>query len=186
MRSEIGRMTLEKTFEEQDIVTQAVARIVNEAARAWSIECLRHEIQDIIPLASIKQAVEMQAEADRRKRDGTSDIWRQFKFTLLGYAGAVDSRLKQAAIESEVLTESAITNAALLPRVQRVSTQLFYMLVLLSESSAQRLLEHAGDGEGLLSWHRLVHFRGLFAAPSRCKIDVHRSKQHALFNADKC
>ncbi len=118
--------------------------------------------------------------------DGRSDIWRQFKFTPLGYAGAVDSRLKQAAIESEVLTESAITNAALLPRAQRVSTQLFYMLVLLSEGSAQRLLEHAGDGEGLLSWHRLVHFRGLFAAPSRCNIDVHRSKQHALFNADKC
>ena len=118
--------------------------------------------------------------------DGRSDIWRQFKFTLLGYAGAVDSRLKQAAIESEVLIESAITNAALLPRVQRVSTQLFYMLVLLLEGSAKRLLEHAGDGEGLLSWHRLVHFRGLFAAPSRCNIDVHHSKRHALFNADKC
>ncbi len=117
--------------------------------------------------------------------DDRSDIWRQSKFTLLGYAGAVDSRLKQAAIESEVLIESAITNGALLPRAQRVSTQLFCMLVLLLEGSAKRLLEHAGDGEGLLSWHRFVHFRGLFAAPSRCNIDVHHSKRHALFNADK-
>ena len=45
MRSEIGRMTLENTFEEQDTLNQAVVRILNEAARAWSIECLRHEVQ---------------------------------------------------------------------------------------------------------------------------------------------
>ena len=50
--------------------------------------------------------------------DGTSDNWRRF-------------RLKQALIESEVLKEPAITNAALPPRDQRVSTQLYYMLVLL-------------------------------------------------------
>ena len=88
--------------------------------------------------------------------DGSTDSWRQFKFTFLGYAGAVDSRLKQAMIESEVLPEAATTNSALPARDQRVSTQLYYMLVLLLEGSAQRLLEHAGDGEGLLSWRRLV------------------------------
>ena len=88
--------------------------------------------------------------------DGSTDSWRQFKFTFLGYAGAVDSRLKQAMIESEVLPEASITNSALPARDQRVSTQLYYMLVLLLEGSAQRLLEHAGDGEGLLSWRRLV------------------------------
>ena len=86
--------------------------------------------------------------------DGSAD--RQFKFTFLGYAGAVDSRLKQPMIESEVLPEAVITNSALLARDQWVSTQLYYMLVLFLEGSAQRLLEHAGVGEGLLSWRRLV------------------------------
>ena len=88
--------------------------------------------------------------------DGTTDNWRQFKFTFLGYTGAVDSRFKQALIESELLQEAAITNAALPPREQRVSTQLYFILVLVLEASAQRLLEHAGDGEELLSWRRLV------------------------------
>ena len=88
--------------------------------------------------------------------DGSTDSWRQFKFTFLGYAGAVDSRLKQAMIESEVLQAAAITNSALLAGDQRVSTKLYYMLVLLLEGSVQRMLEHAGDGEGLLSWRRLV------------------------------
>ena len=53
------RLTLEKTFGKRDTLNQAVVRIVNEAAGAWRIECLRHEIRDIIPLASIKQAIEM-------------------------------------------------------------------------------------------------------------------------------
>ena len=88
--------------------------------------------------------------------DGTADIRRQFMFTFWGYAGAVDLRPKQAKIESDVLQENAIMNSAFLVRDRRVSTQLYYMLVLLLEGSAQRLLEHAGDGEGLLSWCRPV------------------------------
>ena len=68
VRSEIGRVTLDKTVEERDTLGQAGVMIVNEAARAWCIECLRYEIRDIIPPASMKQAVEMQAEAEHRKR----------------------------------------------------------------------------------------------------------------------
>ena len=78
------------------------------------------------------------------------------EFTFIRYAGAVDSRLKQAMIDSEVLQEAAITNSALPPMDQRVSTLLHFMLVQLLEGSAQRLLDHAGDGEGFLSWRRLV------------------------------
>lgn len=68
MRSEIGKMTLDKTFEERDALNHAIVTIVNEAATAWGIQCLRYEIRDIIPPTSIKQAMEMQAEAERRKR----------------------------------------------------------------------------------------------------------------------
>ena len=69
MRSEIRSMTLEKTFEERVSLNQAVVRIVNETARAWRIECLRYEIRESIPPASIKQAMEMQAEAEHSKRE---------------------------------------------------------------------------------------------------------------------
>lgn len=68
MRSEIGKLTLDKTFEERDALNSAIVQIVNEAAQAWGIQCLRYEIRDIIPPTSIKQAMEMQAEAERRKR----------------------------------------------------------------------------------------------------------------------
>merc|ERR1711972_483190 len=68
MRSEIGKMTLDKTFEERDLMNSAIVSIVNEAAQAWGIQCLRYEIRDIIPPSSIKQAMEMEAEAERRRR----------------------------------------------------------------------------------------------------------------------
>ena len=58
MRSKVARMTLEKTLEEQDTLNQAV--------RAWSIECLRRYSRD--PLVSIKQGMEVQAEAEHSKR----------------------------------------------------------------------------------------------------------------------
>ena len=63
--------------------------------------------------------------------DCTTDNSRQFIFTFLGYAGAVDSRLEQVMIESEVSQENAIMNSALPARDERVSTQLYFMLVLL-------------------------------------------------------
>ena len=80
--------------------------------------------------------------------DSSMDNWRQFKFTSSGYAGAVDGRRKQAMIESEVVQEAAIMNSALPVRDQHASIQLYHMLVLVLEGSAQRVLEHAGDGEG--------------------------------------
>ena len=57
-RSKIMRTTLGNTFEEQDTL--------NQARRAWNIECVQYEIQGIISPASTKA---MQAEAERRKRE---------------------------------------------------------------------------------------------------------------------
>lgn len=68
MRSEIGKMTLDKTFEERQALNEAIVQVVNDASSAWGISCLRYEIRDILPSASIRLAMEMQAEAERRKR----------------------------------------------------------------------------------------------------------------------
>ena len=59
-------MTLEKTLEERDTPDQAVVRTVNGTARAVSIQ---YEIREIISPASVEQAMGMQAEAERRKRE---------------------------------------------------------------------------------------------------------------------
>merc|ERR1719221_776212 len=68
MRSEIGKKTLDDIFQERNSMNARIVSVVNEAAKPWGIEVLRYEIRDVIPPPSIKQAMEMQAEAERRRR----------------------------------------------------------------------------------------------------------------------
>ncbi|KAL7200212.1 hypothetical protein ACSBR1_032182 [Camellia fascicularis] len=68
MRSELGKMTLDKTFVERDSLNVKIVQAIDEAAKNWGLKCLRYEIKDITPPKGVKQAMEMQAEAERRKR----------------------------------------------------------------------------------------------------------------------
>ncbi|TVU42902.1 hypothetical protein EJB05_09326, partial [Eragrostis curvula] len=68
MRSELGKITLDKTFEERDTLNEKIVRAINEAATDWGLKCIRYEIRDITPPHGIKAAMEMQAEAERKKR----------------------------------------------------------------------------------------------------------------------
>ncbi|KAI3889416.1 hypothetical protein MKW92_008969 [Papaver armeniacum] len=68
MRSEIGKITLDKSFEERDRLNDNIVSKVNERAIEWGLKCLRYEIRDITPPIGVKAAMEMQAEAERKKR----------------------------------------------------------------------------------------------------------------------
>ncbi|WP_448211312.1 SPFH domain-containing protein [Colwellia sp. MEBiC06753] len=68
MRSEIGKMELDKTFEERDAINSAIVSAINEAAQTWGVQVLRYEIKDIIPPQSVMNAMEQQMKAEREKR----------------------------------------------------------------------------------------------------------------------
>ncbi|KAL3846045.1 hypothetical protein ACJIZ3_003448 [Penstemon smallii] len=68
MRSELGKITLDKTFEERDTLNENIVISINEAAQDWGLRCLRYEIRDISPPAKVREAMEMQVEAERKKR----------------------------------------------------------------------------------------------------------------------
>lgn len=71
MRSELGKLTFDRTFEEREILNLAIVKNINEAAHEWGVQCMRYEIRDITPPANIRKAMELQAESERQKR---SDI----------------------------------------------------------------------------------------------------------------
>uniref|UniRef100_A0A6A7G9U8 SPFH/Band 7/PHB domain-containing membrane-associated protein family n=1 Tax=Hirondellea gigas TaxID=1518452 RepID=A0A6A7G9U8_9CRUS len=68
MRSELGKITLDKTFEERENLNLNIVKALNSASLTWGIECLRYEIRDISPPESVRSAMNMQAEAERMKR----------------------------------------------------------------------------------------------------------------------
>ncbi|KYL31222.1 stomatin 2 [Pseudoalteromonas agarivorans] len=68
MRSELGKMELDKTFEERDLLNTNIVAAINQAAEPWGIQVLRYEIKDIVPPQSVMEAMEAQMKAERVKR----------------------------------------------------------------------------------------------------------------------
>jgi len=68
LRSVIGRMELDKTFEEREAINLAVVSVLDEAATNWGVKVLRYEIKDLTPPAEILRAMQAQITAEREKR----------------------------------------------------------------------------------------------------------------------
>nr|MBP6719796.1 paraslipin [Rhodoferax sp.] len=68
LRSIIGKLELDKTFEERDIINSQVVQAVDEAALNWGVKVLRYEIKDLTPPAEILHAMQQQITAERGKR----------------------------------------------------------------------------------------------------------------------
>ncbi|AFT68336.1 SPFH domain / Band 7 family protein [Alloalcanivorax dieselolei B5] len=68
LRSVIGKIDLDKTFEERSEINMEVVKAVDEAAQPWGVKVLRYEVADINLPASIKDAMEKQVRAERERR----------------------------------------------------------------------------------------------------------------------
>jgi regulator of protease activity HflC (stomatin/prohibitin superfamily) len=68
LRSVIGKMELDKTFEERDAINASVVSALDEAAANWGVKVLRYEIKDLTPPQEILRAMQAQITAEREKR----------------------------------------------------------------------------------------------------------------------
>jgi len=68
LRSVIGKIELDRTFEERESLNQQVVSAIDEAAQNWGIKVLRYEIKDISPPKTVMEAMEKQMKAEREKR----------------------------------------------------------------------------------------------------------------------
>src|SRR5512142_938758 len=107
LRSVIGKMELDKTFEEREHINSAVVAALDEAATSWGVKVLRYEIKDLTPPREILHAMQAQITAEREKRAviATSEGKQQEQINLANGA-------RQAAIaQSEGEKQAAINNA---------------------------------------------------------------------------
>ncbi|HML76400.1 MAG TPA: stomatin-like protein [Anaerohalosphaeraceae bacterium] len=68
MRSVMGKLELDKTFEERDVINSAIVAAVDKASDPWGVKITRYEVKNIYPPQSIKDAMEKQMRAEREKR----------------------------------------------------------------------------------------------------------------------
>lgn len=95
MRSEIGLLELDRTFEEREYLNTKVKQALQLASTKWGIDCMRYEIKDIKPPEQIKRSMELQAESERIKRS-----------KILNSEGERDSAINAAlAIKQSLILE---------------------------------------------------------------------------------
>ena len=118
LRSVIGKLELDKTFEERDIINAQVVNAIDEAALNWGVKVLRYEIKDLTPPSEILHAMQAQITAERGKRAliAASEGRRQEQINIAtGEREAFIARSegeKQAAINNAAGQAAAITALA--------------------------------------------------------------------------
>lgn len=68
MRSEMGKIELDRSFSERDMLNDSIVKAVDEASDPWGIKVNRYEIRDITPSHNVQEAMEKQVRAEREKR----------------------------------------------------------------------------------------------------------------------
>mgnify|MGYP001010953092 CR=1 FL=1 len=134
LRSVIGRMELDKTFEERDDINRTVVASLDEAAVSWGVKVLRYEIKDLVPPQEILRAMQAQITAEREKRAviATSEGKRQEQINLAEgqkqaaiakSEGEKQAQINNAQGEAAAITEVANATAAALMRVAEAIRQ---------------------------------------------------------------
>jgi regulator of protease activity HflC (stomatin/prohibitin superfamily) len=118
LRSIIGRMELDRTFEERDHINGLVVAALDQAAASWGVKVLRYEIKDLTPPKEILHAMQAQITAEREKRAviATSEGAQQQQINLAAGARAAaiaqSEGLKQADINTAQGQAAAILSIA--------------------------------------------------------------------------
>lgn len=96
LRSEIGKMDLDKTFEERDAINTAIVMAIDNATDPWGVKVLRYELKSITPPRDVLEAMEKQMRAEREKRA-----------QVLNSEGDRDSKINRAeGLKQEVIKHS--------------------------------------------------------------------------------
>jgi regulator of protease activity HflC (stomatin/prohibitin superfamily) len=107
LRSEVGKMELDKTFESRDEINHKVVSVLDEAGRTWGIKVLRYELKSLTPPESILRAMQAQITAEREKRAviAKSEGQRQQEINI------ADGARQAAILQSEGAKQSQINKA---------------------------------------------------------------------------
>jgi len=107
LRSEVGKMELDKTFESRDEINRQIVSVLDEAGRNWGIKVLRYEIKSLTPPETILRAMQAQITAEREKRAliAKSEGQRQEEINL------ADGEKQAAVLRSEGEKQAAINKA---------------------------------------------------------------------------
>merc|ERR1719369_635617 len=107
MRSEIGKIALDTLFRERDHLNTHIVQQINAASESWGIQCMRYEIRDIRLPARVQEAMQMQVEAERKKRAAVLESEGIMAAEINIAEGKKKSRILQSEAEKQELINEA-------------------------------------------------------------------------------
>ena len=117
LRSAIGKLELDKTFEERSTINQEVVAALDAATSPWGIKVLRYEIRDITPPATVMQAMEKQMRAEREKRAVIAQSEGEMQSQINRAEGAKQAAIAESEGKMQSLKNQAQGEAALIETV---------------------------------------------------------------------
>ncbi|MEN9543923.1 MAG: hypothetical protein RLZZ598_756, partial [Pseudomonadota bacterium] len=123
LRSIIGKMELDKTFEERETINAAVVSALDEAALNWGVKVLRYEIKDLTPPAAILHAMQAQITAEREKRAliAASEGRRQEQINIA--TGQREAAIARSEGEKQAEINKALGEAAAISAVAEATAE---------------------------------------------------------------
>ena len=123
LRSVIGKLELDRTFEERDIINAQVVQAIDEAALNWGVKVLRYEIKDLTPPKEILHAMQAQITAEREKRAliAASEGRRQEQINIA--TGEREAFIARSEGEKQALINRAEGDAASITAVADATAQ---------------------------------------------------------------
>lgn len=107
MRSEVGKIDLDKTFEERTTINSAIVSAINDASRTWGVKILRYEIKNIRPPENVLNAMEKQMQAEREKRA----VILQSEGEKQSAVNVAEGQKQKVVLESEAVRQKQINEA---------------------------------------------------------------------------
>ncbi|MCH2191409.1 MAG: paraslipin [Gammaproteobacteria bacterium] len=159
MRAEIGKITLDETFESRENINAIVTNAIDEASEAWGTKVLRYEIKDISPPHTILDEMEKQMAAERQRRVDvtTSEGYRQAQINeaegdkqalvlrAQGQADAVEIEAKARAAAIQTISEAINRDGGTTAVAQQLSEQYIAAFEKLARDGTVALLPTDGS-----------------------------------------
>jgi regulator of protease activity HflC (stomatin/prohibitin superfamily) len=123
LRSVIGKLELDRTFEEREVINHSVVTALDEAAQNWGVKVLRYEIKDLTPPKDILHAMQSQITAEREKRAliAASEGRRQEQINLA--TGAREAAIQKSEGERQAAINKAQGEASAILAVAEANAQ---------------------------------------------------------------
>ncbi|CAK9803246.1 Stomatin-like protein 2, mitochondrial [Anthophora quadrimaculata] len=167
MRSELGKISLDKVFQEREDLNVCIVESINKASEAWGLTCLRYEIRDVRLPQRVQEAMQMQVEAERKKRAAVleSEGIREAEINIAEGKRSAQILASEAAKQEEI-NKATGTATALVAIAEARAESLKLVAGALNQTDAKNAAAYSIAEQYVKAFNKLAKINNTVILPS--------------------